>query len=455
MNFLKIENPSKFIKKLLFYFFLYMIFEGVLRKWFFPNYHVQIYFMKDFFLLVIYVLAFKYKFLFKSKFSIYATLFVILISIYGIFGYSFDTKNSIAYYLLGIRSYWLYFPLFLIIFHLITIEDVEKFFKFNVFTVIPYFLLIYLQSIAPDTSIINSGTNQTVFNPERPSGYFTFTTQNTFYFVFLSICFYYSLLNINKISLKNLFFNIFLCFLLFSVLIMLKSRAVYIFVLGALIYSVIFLIFSNEKKILKISKLLFIIVFMPTIFIICSKIFTSQYEFSVKRINTDTYYQMPLVKKYGDIGILGTRIKIANFCEKQSSICRIANEILFFSQLSDATIGGKGIGAGTAAVSAVKEEKNFTFGEAENHRIVHELGKVVGSFYVIFKYFFVILTSIYFIFKHNYKKQFSPILLFVSVQMLIGAVTFSVSFISFIFWVCLGIMLASFNYKEKYSLTNQ
>jgi len=455
MNFFKIEDPSKFIKKSLFYFFIYIIFEGILRKWIFQNYHVHIYFVKDFFLMIIYALAFKYDYLFKSKFSIYATLFVLLISIYGLFGYSFENKSSIIYYILGIRSYWLYFPLFLIILHLITIEDIEKFFKFNILSIIPYFLLIYLQSIMPDSSIINSGKNQMVLNPERPTGYFTFTTQNTFYFVFLSICFYFYILNLNKVSLKKLFFIIFINFLLFSILILLKSRSVYIFVLGALIYSVIFLIFSNEKNNLKIFKSFLIIVVMPVTLFVCSKIFASQFEFSVKRINSDTYYQMPLVKNYGDVKILGSNIRVGDFCEKQSSICRIFNEIIFFSQFSNASLGGKGIGAGTSAVSAVKKEINFLLGgEAENHRIIHELGKVVGSIYVVFKYLFVALMSIFFILKHKYKKQFSPILLFVSVQMIIGAVTFSVSFISFIFWVCLGIMLASFTYKPKNNATN-
>ena len=32
-----------------------------------------------------------------------------------------------------------------------------------------------------------TGIVQLVFNPERPSGYFTFTTQNTFYFIFIFI----------------------------------------------------------------------------------------------------------------------------------------------------------------------------------------------------------------------------------------------------------------------------
>ncbi len=455
MNFLKLENPSEFIKKLLFYFFIYMIFEGMLRKWAFPNFNVQIYFIKDFFLLIIYALAIKYNFLFKSKFSIYATIFVTLISLYGLIGYSFNSFDIIIYYSLGIRSYWLYFPLFLILIHIITLEDVIKFLKFNFFSVIPYFVLIYFQSIMPDTSIINSGRNQLVFNPERPSGYFTFTTQNTFYFIFLSISVNFYVLNLNRVSLKKICYIIIINFLLFSILILLKSRAVYIFIFGSIIYSFIFLLFSNEIKILKLVKLSFFVIVIPVTFFICSKIYTSQFDFSVKRINTDTYYELSLVKNLGDNKIFKSNQTIREFCEKQSSICRIANEIYFFSQIPKASISGKGIGSGTSAVSAVKKEINFALGEAENHRIIHELGIVVGSFYVIFKYVFVILMNIFFIYKHQYKKQFSPLLLFVSVQMMIGSVSFSVSFTSFIFWVCFAIMLASFTFTEKHGAANQ
>ncbi len=455
MNFLKIENPSEFIKKLLFYFFIYMILEGILRKWIFPNFNVQIYFIKDFFLLIIYALAIKYNFLFKSKFSIYATIFVTLISLYGLIGYSFNSLESIIYYSLGVRSYWLYFPLFLVVIHIITLEDVIKFLRFNFFCIIPYFVLIYFQSIMPDTSIINSGRNQLVFNPERPSGYFTFTTQNTFYFIFLSICVNFYVLNLNRVSLKKICYIFIINFLLLSILILLKSRAVYIFLFGSLIYSFIFLLFSNEIKNLKIIKLSFFVIVIPVTFFICSKIYTTQFDFSVKRINTDTYHELSLVKNLGENKIFKTDLTIREFCKKQSSICRIVNEIYFFSQIPKASISGKGIGSGTSAVSAVKKEANFALGEAENHRIIHELGTLVGPFYVIFKYVFVLLMSILFIFKHKYKKQLSPLLLFVSVQMVIGSVTFSVSFISFIFWVCFAIMLASFTFKEKHGVASQ
>ena len=176
-----------------------MVLEGVLRKWILPDFQVQIYFLKDFFLVIIYFLALKYNFLFKTKYSKFFLIFIIIISLYGSIGYVFNLEGILSF-ILGTRSYWLYAPLTLIIIHLFKQDDLIKFFKINLFFVFPYFLLTLIQAFSSDTSIINSGFNFAVLTPERPSGYFTYTTQNTFYFIFLCICYFISLLNISKAS---------------------------------------------------------------------------------------------------------------------------------------------------------------------------------------------------------------------------------------------------------------
>ena len=54
LDMLFIKNPALLIKKLIIFFFIYMVLEGVLRKWILPDFQVQIYFLKDFFLVIIY-----------------------------------------------------------------------------------------------------------------------------------------------------------------------------------------------------------------------------------------------------------------------------------------------------------------------------------------------------------------------------------------------------------------
>ena len=65
---LKASNPALQIKQLVIIFFFYMIAEGILRKWFFPNLHIYIYFIKDFILIFIYYLAISNNYFFKIKY---------------------------------------------------------------------------------------------------------------------------------------------------------------------------------------------------------------------------------------------------------------------------------------------------------------------------------------------------------------------------------------------------
>ena len=186
-----ILDHKDFIRKIIEIFFLYMIFEGILRKWIFPSFSTQIYFIKDFLLILIYITALKYNLLFKLNYTKFFTIIILLISFYGLIGYDLD-KQGIVSYILGLRSYWLFLPLFLIIVHVYDEKHVINFLKLNVYSIIPYFFLIFLQSNISTSSFINSGFNGELMNPERPSGYFTYTTQNTYYFIFLffSFCSY-------------------------------------------------------------------------------------------------------------------------------------------------------------------------------------------------------------------------------------------------------------------------
>ena len=69
LNYIKNKNPKSILKKLVISFYIYMIIEGMLRKWFIPIFSKEIYFLKDFFLIFIYFFAIKYNFLFEKKIS--------------------------------------------------------------------------------------------------------------------------------------------------------------------------------------------------------------------------------------------------------------------------------------------------------------------------------------------------------------------------------------------------
>ena len=64
LNNIASKKPKQRLKELVIFFYIYMILEGMLRKWFIPTLNKEIYFLKDFFLICIYSYALKHKFLF-------------------------------------------------------------------------------------------------------------------------------------------------------------------------------------------------------------------------------------------------------------------------------------------------------------------------------------------------------------------------------------------------------
>ena len=441
------NNPARQLKKFIIFFFAYMIFEGVLRKWILPNFEIYIYFVKDFLLIFIYFYAIKHNFLFNKTYSKLFIFFIIIISLYGLIGYQLDFQGILSY-LLGLRSYWLYAPLALIMVHVFDIDDVKKFLNINLYSIFPYFILILFQSYSSDTSIINSGFNSTVQNPERPSGYFTYTTQNTFYLSFIFACLYSKISITSNLTVKKFIYYLILIFMLLSVMILLKSRAVYLISFTIVIYSFLTILFCTKKNYSKLKKLIIIGIITPLLFLLSQNIFKEAYSFSTERINTDTYIEMTIVKKYENVKIpllnhKGKKLTFLEFCEKNSSLCRVINEIYFIPAISESSLYGAGIGAGTSAVTAYTENTSFMLGEVENNRVIMELGYYVGTLFVLLKYFMVLLFHILFFSKNKNKLLVAPILVLISVLMTIGPMTYSASFINFILWFSLGIFVIS------------
>ena len=176
-----------FMKNILYFFRIYD-FRRCFEKMVFPIFSNEIYFIKDILLIIIYALALKQNLIFNTKYSKIFVFIILLISLYGFFGYEFN-KNGIVSYFLGLRSYWLYLPLTLIVINVFDKNDLIKFFKLNLYFVLPYFVLIILQAKLPESSILNSGYQGNLFNPERPSAILLILLRtHIIFFLFLCFC---------------------------------------------------------------------------------------------------------------------------------------------------------------------------------------------------------------------------------------------------------------------------
>jgi len=440
-NLKTLKLDSLIIKKLIYLYIFFSILEGCFRKWLFPNFYNIIFFLKDFFLLFIYIAAINNKYLLKNKIEIITYVIVFLISVYGLIGFyqNLNSINDIFFsFILGVRTYWIYLPLVFLIYNLFKIEDFHKFNKINLYLVFPYFFLILLQTISSPASIINSGFNSLVMNPERPSGFFTYTTQNVYYLIFLYVCFQCYFLFNKILSKQYLFYILILNFSLISISILLKGRVVYAFFFLIFLTSLISTFFLKENKIQKIKK--FLIIFVSTIFffIVSSKVlFHEQFIFSKNRINTDTYKEMLFVKKFKNQKFFS--LNIYEFCEKNSSICRII-DVLYFS-LENINLFGQGIGSGSSTVSVYLGKNKLYLGENENHRLIAEIG-YLGVLLIFFKYFFVTFMSIIFLKRRDFR--IAPLLIFVCALTLLLNFTYSTSIISLIYWFCVGNLFVFF-----------
>ena len=495
---LNINNPSLILKRLVFYFFFYMILEGILRKWIFPSLSTQIYFVKDIFLIIIYLIALKYNLIFKLKYSKLFIVFIIVISLFGFIGYDLS-KNGIISYILGLRSYWLFLPLFLIIVHVYHKNDLIKLFRLNLYLVLPFFLLIYFQSSLPETSFLNSGFDGTLLSPERPSGFFTYTTQNTYYLLFLFISLCSLVLNKKELTTKDIIYFSLVNFLLISVMILLKSRSIYFYVFSTVFYSTLFLIISNLEIKLKLKKIFLILIVSYVSFNVTSaNIFLDQYKFSENRMNSDIpVYDFVQDFKHNKIPLLNpllknkiinksiadayktasdgsdptvsaptfsdptvsdptfsdtTALTVYDFCIRYSTPCRVVDMLYILPAVSASSLFGEGIGAGTKTVIVFnKIKRSFYLGELDNKRIIMELGYIIGLFLVVTKMLTAIILNFIALFKYRDKHKliYVPIVFFICTQLMIGTVSYSSSFISFIFWLVLGLFFISFKREDR------
>jgi hypothetical protein len=191
--------------------------------------------------------------------------------------------------------------------------------------------------------------------------------------------------------------------------------------------------------------IIFICIIIPLTILINIKIFNKDFFYSFNRINTDTYLEMKLVKKNLE------NDKLFNFCVKYSSVCRVWNDVYFMTAIQEASLIGKGIGSGTSTVAVLNNKTRFSLGEVENTRVIMELGYLFGTFFVFFKFFICLYFSFLFLIKFRDLLVAGPLLIFVGINLLSGAVTYSVAFTSFIFWFSLGLLLCFFNKHFKFN----
>lgn len=198
------------LKKAIWGYFILLILEGALRKWFLPGLSTPLLIIRDPLAIWILVVAWRHNLLPSN-------LYLIGMGVIGILGLSvtfLQGHGNIPVALYGMRVFLIHFPLLFVIGYVFNREDVIKLGKVVLYISIPMTILLTLQFFSPQSAFINRGVagdiEGTGFGGTlgffRPPGTFSFTNGTTLFYGFLSCYVLYFWLkshNIHKLLLLS------------------------------------------------------------------------------------------------------------------------------------------------------------------------------------------------------------------------------------------------------------
>tara|TARA_R110002096_G_scaffold68159_5_gene164786 strand:+ start:19354 stop:20712 length:1359 start_codon:yes stop_codon:yes gene_type:complete len=264
------DNSSiKLLKKGIWLYFLLLIFEGALRKWFLPFLSGPLTLIRDPLAFFILVIAIKNGIL---KFNFYLGI-TVLVSVLGISTTLVFGHGNLGITLFGSRIMLLHFPLIFVIGNIFNESDVLKIGKVLLYISIPMTILMIIQFYSPQSALVNRGVggdvggggfNGGAFGFFRPPGTFSFITGLTqFYGLLLCfvLYFWYKPSGINffirlaatvgafcaiPFSLsRSLFFQTLVSLLFFMFVVSMKPKNLIKVLFGVLGASVILVLLSN------------------------------------------------------------------------------------------------------------------------------------------------------------------------------------------------------------------
>ena len=185
-------------------YFLLVIFEGVLRKWFLPSLATPLLLVRDPIALWLLVAAWR-------RHLLPANLYLsgmVAVGIVSIFTAVFLGHGSLPVALYGARILLIHFPMVFVIGRLFNRADVLRIGLVTLWIAIPMTVLIALQFYSPQSAWVNRGVGGDTAGAGfsgagdyfRPPGTFSFTNGTTLFYSFVAPFVFYFLLNTGRIN---------------------------------------------------------------------------------------------------------------------------------------------------------------------------------------------------------------------------------------------------------------
>ncbi|RYE18242.1 MAG: hypothetical protein EOP42_30970, partial [Sphingobacteriaceae bacterium] len=204
----KIKDRNSDLKTGIWIYFLLVIFEGALRKWFLPGLATPLLIIRDPVAIWLVIKCWQ-RGLFPSSIYLNGMIFIGVISIFIAI---FLGHGNLLVAIYGARILLFHFPLIYVMGKVLNREDVVKIGIATLWITIPMAVLIFLQFYSPQSAWVNRGVGGDMAGAGysgangffRPPATFSFTTGTTSYFSYAAcfiFYFWFDLKRVNKLIL--------------------------------------------------------------------------------------------------------------------------------------------------------------------------------------------------------------------------------------------------------------
>lgn len=199
------------VRRWIFVYFLLLVFEGALRKWFSLNFMMSAAFMlvRDPVVLVIYYLAYQGGVFPKNRFIKVWRWTCIVLGVLGLLQLLVNPWLRPLVVAFGLRCYCLHVPLIFVIARVIEKEDLLRIGRWLMLLSVPMAVLMVAQFFAPPDNILNratlgEGSAQIggALGRIRPAGFFSYGTGATSFNLLMAAFLFYSFIDKSWVSLR-------------------------------------------------------------------------------------------------------------------------------------------------------------------------------------------------------------------------------------------------------------
>lgn len=367
------DKQLAILKNTVWVYFMLLIFEGALRKWFLPSLATPILIIRDPIAIFMIVKAIQYQYFKPNLFVIIAWV----VSVISLFATLFWGHGNVYVAIYGLRIMAIHFPLIFVIGVILDKKNVIIIGKALLWIHIGMTILVAIQFYSPQTAWVNRGVGGDMDGSGfgatgdffRVPGTFSFTNGLSFFYGLVVVFVFYLWLDTTKISIV-LLMTATVCML--AAIPLSVSRTVLFEVLLSLLFALI-TTFRKPKNLLRFLGAGFVVTLL----------FIGLSFFPFFQTSIEVFMQRFSEASMSEGGLEGTLID--RFLGGMVNALANNGDLEFF---------GKGLGMGTNVGSQLLSgTRTFLISEGEWGRLIGETGIFIGFIMIIMR---LILVTVMF-----------------------------------------------------------